>query len=105
MAITKPALRHPGDLPAADREIIATRTIRARDRRDPTIDAKAGKRKDLKLKFIMSIGGRTTGGMLRGKEESTPLVDGGFMYVADTWTRVTKFDVRSSTEAIPHLAL
>src|SRR5262249_23437677 len=57
--------------------------------------------KDLKLKFLFSIGGRATGGTLRGKEESTPLVEDGFMYVADTWTRVMKFDVRSGTEAIP----
>ncbi|HEY4405254.1 MAG TPA: PQQ-binding-like beta-propeller repeat protein [Xanthobacteraceae bacterium] len=57
--------------------------------------------KDLKLKFIVSIGGRSTGGTLRGKEESTPLVDDGFMYVADTWDRVMKFDVRSGTEAVP----
>src|SRR3979409_1881753 len=40
--------------------------------------------KDLKLKFVFSIGGRATGGTLRGKEESTPLVDDGVMYVADT---------------------
>ena len=57
--------------------------------------------KDLKLKFIFSIGGRSTGGTLRGKEESTPLVDDGFMYVSDTWDRVMKFDVRSGTEAVP----
>src|SRR5215813_4604657 len=57
--------------------------------------------KDLKPKFIFSIGGRATGGTLRGKEESTPLVDDGFMYVADTWTRVTKFDVRSGDAAVP----
>jgi alcohol dehydrogenase (cytochrome c) len=57
--------------------------------------------KDLKLKFMFSIGGRATGGALRGKEESTPLVDDGFMYVSDTWSRVMKFDVRSGTEAIP----
>jgi alcohol dehydrogenase (cytochrome c) len=57
--------------------------------------------KDLKLKFIVSIGGRSTGGTMVGKEESTPLVDGGFMYVSDTWSRVTKFDVRSGTEAVP----
>jgi alcohol dehydrogenase (cytochrome c) len=57
--------------------------------------------KDLKLKFMFSIGGRSTGGALRGKEESTPLVDDGFMYVSDTWSRVMKFDVRSGTEAIP----
>jgi alcohol dehydrogenase (cytochrome c) len=57
--------------------------------------------KDLKLKFIVSIGGTTTGGPLRGKEEGTPLVDDGFMYVADTWSRVMKFDVRSGTQAVP----
>jgi alcohol dehydrogenase (cytochrome c) len=55
----------------------------------------------LKLKFLVSIGGTATGGTLRGKEESTPLVDDGFMYVADTWSRVTKLDVRSGTEAVP----
>jgi len=57
--------------------------------------------KDLKLKFIVSIGGRSTGGTMVGKEESTPLVDDGFMYVSDTWSRVTKFDVHSGTEAVP----
>jgi len=57
--------------------------------------------KDLKPKFIFSIGGRATGGTLRGKEESTPLVEDGFMYVADTWDRVMKFDVRSGNAAIP----
>src|SRR3981189_2330558 len=57
--------------------------------------------KDLKLKFVFSIGGRATGGTLRGKEESTPLVDDGFMYVADTWDRIMKFDVRSGTEGVP----
>ena len=57
--------------------------------------------KDLKLKFMISIGGRATGGTLRGKEEATPLVDDGFMYVNDTWGRVMKFDVRSGTQAVP----
>src|ERR1700676_2698827 len=57
--------------------------------------------RDLKLKFIFSIGGRATGGTLPGKEESTPLVDDGFMYVSDTYDRVMKFDVRSGTEAVP----
>src|SRR3984893_13428911 len=55
----------------------------------------------LQLKYTFSIGGRSTGGTMRGKEESTPLVDDGFMYVTDTWSRVMKFDVRSGTEAIP----
>src|SRR4051812_29068810 len=44
--------------------------------------------KDLKLKFLLSIGGTGTGGTMRGKEEGTPLVDDGFMYVVDTWNRV-----------------
>ena len=57
--------------------------------------------KNLQLKFMFSIGGRSTGGTLRGKEESTPLVDDGFMYVTDTWSRVMKFDVRSGTSAVP----
>ena len=57
--------------------------------------------KDLKLKFMISIGGRATGGTLRGKEEATPLVDDGFMYVNDTWGRVMKYDVRSGTQAVP----
>jgi alcohol dehydrogenase (cytochrome c) len=57
--------------------------------------------KNLQLKFIFSTGGRSTGGTLRGKEESTPLVDDGFMYVTDTWSRVMKFDVRSGTSAVP----
>jgi len=56
--------------------------------------------KELRPKFIFSIGGRSTGGTLRGKEESTALVEDGFMYVADTCTRVRKFDVRSGSQAI-----
>ena len=44
---------------------------------------------------------RATGGTQRGKEEGTPLVEDGFMYVADTWSRVMKFDVRGGTDAIP----
>ena len=57
--------------------------------------------KDLKPKFNYSICGRSTGGTLPGKEESTPLVDDGFMYVSDTYDRVMKFDVRSGSEAVP----
>jgi alcohol dehydrogenase (cytochrome c) len=57
--------------------------------------------KQLQLEFTASIGGTATGGTMRGKEESTPLVDDGFMYVSDTWNRVMKLDVRSGTEAVP----
>ncbi len=70
-------------------------------RHSPLTEVNASNAKDLKPKFMMSIGGRTTGGTLRGKEELTPLVDDGFMYVSDTWTRVTKFDVRSGDAAVP----
>src|ERR1700730_9217016 len=70
-------------------------------RHSPLTDVNLANAKDLKLKFLMSIGGRATGGTLRGKEESTPLVEDGFMYVADTWTRVMKFDVRNGTNAVP----
>src|SRR6266480_3527736 len=70
-------------------------------RHSPLKDINKANAKDLKLKFLISIGGRSTGGTLRGKEESTPLVEDGFMYVADTWTRVMKFDVRSGEAAVP----
>jgi alcohol dehydrogenase (cytochrome c) len=70
-------------------------------RHSPLSEVNRGNIKDLKLKFLVSIGGTGTGGAMRGKEEGTPLVDDGFMYVADTWSRVMKFDVRSGTAAIP----
>jgi alcohol dehydrogenase (cytochrome c) len=70
-------------------------------RHSPLTQINATNAKDLKPKFTFSIGGRATGGTLRGKEESTPLVDDGFMYVSDTWTRVMKFDVRSGEAAVP----
>ena len=57
-------------------------------RHSPLSDVNRGNIKDLKLKFLVSIGGTGTGGTMRGKEEGTPLVDDGFMYVADTWSRV-----------------
>jgi alcohol dehydrogenase (cytochrome c) len=70
-------------------------------RHSPLRDINRDTVKNLQLKFVFSTGGRSTGGTLRGKEESTPLVDDGFMYVTDTWSRVMKFDVRSGTAAIP----
>ncbi len=70
-------------------------------RHSPLKDINRTNAKDLKLKFMMSIGGRATGGTLRGKEEATPLVDDGFMYVNDTWGRLMKFDVRSGTAGVP----
>src|SRR4051812_20035752 len=60
-----------------------------------------GNVKDLKLKFMFSIGGRATGGTLPGKKEATPPGADGFMYVSDTGGRVMKFDVRSGTEGVP----
>src|SRR6195256_5740774 len=70
-------------------------------RHSPLSEINRANIKDLKLKFMVSIGGRATGGTLRGKEEGAPLGEDGFMYVADTWSRVMKFDVRSGTEAVP----
>src|SRR5438094_3559764 len=70
-------------------------------RHSPLRDITRDNVKDLKLKFLLSIGGTGTGGTMRGKEEGTPLVDDGFMYVVDTWNRVMKFDVRSGTQAVP----
>ena len=70
-------------------------------RHSPLKDVNKTNVKDLKPKFIFSIGGRSTGGTLRGKEEATPLVDDGFLYVPDTWSRVMKFDVRNGTAGIP----
>src|ERR1700676_4318910 len=70
-------------------------------RHSPLTEITPANAKDLKLKYVFSIGGIATGGTLRGKEEATPLVDDGFMYVSDTWDRVMKFDVRSGTEAVP----
>jgi alcohol dehydrogenase (cytochrome c) len=48
-------------------------------RQSPLATINDANEKDLKPKFIMSLGDRATGGTLRGKEESTPLVDDGFM--------------------------
>ena len=70
-------------------------------RHSPLKDVNKTNVKDLKPKFIFSIGGRSTGGTLRGKEEATALVDDGFLYVPDTWSRVMKFDVRNGTAGIP----
>jgi alcohol dehydrogenase (cytochrome c) len=71
-------------------------------RHSPLQAINAGNARDLKPKFIFSLGGMSTGGAtLRGKEEATPLVDDGFMYVNDTWARVMKFDVRSGDAAVP----
>ena len=49
----------------------------------------------LKLKFALALGGGS------GNEgvEATPLVDDGFMYVADPWGVVYKLDVRSGAAA------
>ncbi len=70
-------------------------------RHSPLAEINRNNIKNLRPKFIFSIGGRATGGTLPGKEEATPLVEDGFMYVSDTWARVMKFDVRSGNAAIP----
>src|SRR3982074_2960729 len=49
--------------------------------------------KNLKLAFAVALGGTS------GNENlvATPLVDDGFMYMADAWGVVYKIDVRSGT--------
>ena len=49
--------------------------------------------KNLKLKFAVALGGSSGNESL----EATPLVEDGFMYVADGWGVVYKIDVRSGT--------
>jgi alcohol dehydrogenase (cytochrome c) len=49
--------------------------------------------KNLKLAFVVPLGGKSAGESL----EATPLVDDGFMYMVDSWGVVYKIDVRSGT--------
>ena len=49
--------------------------------------------KNLKLAFAIALGGTSANEYL----EMTPLVEDGFMYVADSWGIVSKIDVRSGT--------
>src|SRR5712671_7077786 len=49
--------------------------------------------KNLKLKFAIALGGSAGNESL----EATPLVEDGFMYIADGWGVVYKIDVRSGT--------
>jgi alcohol dehydrogenase (cytochrome c) len=49
--------------------------------------------KNLKLKFAVALGGSSGNESL----EATPLVEDGFMYIADGWGVVYKIDVRSGT--------
>jgi alcohol dehydrogenase (cytochrome c) len=49
--------------------------------------------KNLKLKFAVALGGSAGNESL----EATPLVEDGFMYIADGWGVVYKIDVRSGT--------
>lgn len=56
----------------------------------------------LKLAFLASIGGRATGEALAGREEATPIVNDGILYVPDGWARVTAFDVTDAAKgAVP----
>jgi alcohol dehydrogenase (cytochrome c) len=50
--------------------------------------------KNMKLLFAVAIGGSAGNEAL----EATPLVDDGFMYIADHWGVVYKIDVRSGTQ-------
>ena len=53
---------------------------------------------NLKMAFLFSIGRDTKAD---GAEEGTPLVEDGFMYVTNTWSKLMKVDVRSGTKGQP----
>jgi alcohol dehydrogenase (cytochrome c) len=58
---------------------------------------------NLKVVFMASIGGNTTSARpnTTANEQSTPLVEDGFMYVIDSHDKVMKFDVSSGNRAFP----
>jgi len=53
---------------------------------------------NLKMAFLFSIGRDTKAD---GAEEGVPLVEDGFMYVTNTWSKLMKVDVRSGTRGQP----
>ena len=57
-----------------------------------------GNVQNLKMAFMFSIG---RDGKADGAEEGTPLVEDGFMYVTNTWSKLMKVDVRSGTRGTP----
>jgi alcohol dehydrogenase (cytochrome c) len=52
----------------------------------------------LKMAFLFSIGRDTKAD---GQEEGTPLVEDGFMYVTNAWSKLMKVDVRSGDRGQP----
>ncbi len=52
----------------------------------------------LRMAFMFSIGRDTKA---EGAEEGTPLVEDGFMYVTNTWSKLMKVDVRSGVRGQP----
>ena len=52
----------------------------------------------LQMKFMFSIGRDTKAD---GQEEGRPLVEDGFMYVTNAWSKLMKVDVRSGKEGVP----
>ena len=57
----------------------------------------AGNVGDMSLAFAVPLGGLEPSGFGAGYMEGTPLVDDGFMYVADPWGTPYKIDVSSGT--------
>lgn len=53
---------------------------------------------NLQMKFMFSIGRDTKA---EGQEEGRPLVEDGFMYVTNAWSKLMKVDVRSGKEGVP----
>jgi|TARA_B110000259_G_scaffold156542_1_gene178120 alcohol dehydrogenase (cytochrome c) len=58
----------------------------------------AGNVGDMRLAFAVPLGGLEPSGFGAGYMEGTPLVDNGFMYVADPWGTPYKIDVSSGNQ-------
>ena len=56
--------------------------------------------KNLSLAFAVSIGGQQSSRMSGGTLQGTPLVNNGYMYVANGWGETYKIDVRSGRQGI-----
>jgi alcohol dehydrogenase (cytochrome c) len=67
------------------------------NRFSPLNEINAGNVGNLRLAFAVPLGGLESSAFGIGTMEGTPLVDNGFMYVADPWGTPYKIDVSSGT--------
>lgn len=68
------------------------------NRYSPLNQINAGNVANMELAFAVPLGGLEPSGFGVGYMEGTPLVDDGFMYVADPWGTPYKIDVSSGTK-------